>query len=135
MTRIVRVGVTFQPELLKEFDEVIRKIGYRNRSKAVQNAVRIFVNEEKWRQKESGNQAGLLTILYDHEVRGLENALTHAQHHHASIILSTMHIHLNERECLETIAVKGNSNEIRNLSDELTAKRGVKMLRTIVVSV
>jgi CopG family nickel-responsive transcriptional regulator len=72
---------------------------------------------------------------YDHEVRGLEDSLTHTQHHHAKIIRSTMHIHLSDRECLETIAVKGNNKEIRKLSDELAAKRGVKMLRTIVVSV
>jgi len=135
MTKIVRVGVTFQPELLRELDEVIRKMGYGNRSKAVQDAVRVFVNEEKWRQKESGNQAGVLMALYDHEVRGLENTLTHVQHQYAHIICSTMHVHLSERECLETIAVKGNSNEIRKLSDELASKRGVKTLRTIVVSV
>jgi metal-responsive CopG/Arc/MetJ family transcriptional regulator len=46
-----------------------------------------------------------------------------------------MHIHLSERECLEAIAVKGNGVEIRKLSDELAAKKGVKLLRTTVVSV
>jgi metal-responsive CopG/Arc/MetJ family transcriptional regulator len=46
-----------------------------------------------------------------------------------------MHIHLSERECLEAIAVKGNGVEIRRLSDELAAKKGVKLLRTTVVSV
>lgn len=59
MKKIVRVGVTFQPELLEGFDETIRKIGYRNRSKAVQDAVRIFVNEQKWQQRESGKQVGV----------------------------------------------------------------------------
>lgn len=73
-------------------------------------------------------------MLYDHGVTGLENALTHAQHHHANIICSTMHIHLSEKECLEAIAVKGDSVEIRKLSDELAAKKGVKLLRTMVVS-
>jgi CopG family nickel-responsive transcriptional regulator len=135
MTKIVRVGVTFPPELLKDFDEVIGKMGYGNRSKAVQDAVRIFVNEKKWLQKEAGSQAGVLMILYDHETRGLDNALTHLQHHYAHIICSTMHIHLSERDCLEAIAVKGDSIEIRKLSDELAAKKGVKMSRTTVVPV
>jgi CopG family nickel-responsive transcriptional regulator len=135
MTKIVRVGVTFPPELLKDFDEVIVKMGYGNHSKAVQDAVRIFVYEKKWLQKESGSQAGVLMILYDHETRGLENALAHLQHHYAHIICSTMHIHLSERDCLEAIAVKGDSIEIRKLSDELAAKKGVKMSRTTVVPV
>lgn len=123
MAKIIRVGVTFPPELLKDFDEVIGMMGYGNRSKAVQDAVRIFVSEKKSLQKESGSQAGVLMILYNHETKGLESALTHIQHHYARIICSTMHIHLGERDCLEAIAVKGDGIEIRNLSDELASKR------------
>lgn len=135
MTKIIRVGVTFPPGLLKDFDEIIRKMGYENRSKAVQDAVRMFVSEKKWLQEEKGIHAGVLMMLYDHEVRGLESALTHVQHHYAKIICSTMHIHLSERDCLEAIAVKGDAAEIRKLSDELAAKRGVKILKTMLVSV
>ena len=135
MTKIVRVGVTFPPDLLKDFDEIIGKMGYENRSKAVQDAVRLFVSERKWLQDEKGVQAGVLMMLYDHEVRGLESALTHIQHSYANLICSTMHIHLSERDCLEAIAVKGDAAEVRKLSDELAAKRGVKILKAMFVSV
>jgi CopG family nickel-responsive transcriptional regulator len=135
MTKIVRVGVTFPPQLLNDFDEVIGKMGYDSRSKAVQEAVTMFISEKKWLQKEKGSQAGVLMMLYDHEVRGLESMLTHVQHHYTHIICSVMHVHLTEKECLETIAVKGNSVEIRKLSDELAAKKGVKLLRTMLVSI
>jgi CopG family nickel-responsive transcriptional regulator len=134
MTKIVRVGVTFPPELLRDFDGIIEKMGYENRSKAVQEAVRMFVSERKWLQEERGTQAGVLTLFYDHDVRGLEDALTHVQHHFARIICSTMHIHLSERECLEAIAVKGDATEIRKLGDELSSKRGVKILKTTIIS-
>jgi len=135
MAKIIRVGVTFPPELLKDFGEVIDTIGYGNRSKAVQDAVRIFVSEKKLLQKESGSQAGVLMILYDHETRGLESALTHIQHHYARIVCSTMHIHLSDRDCLEAIVVKGDGVEIRKLSEELASRKGVKLSRTIVVPV
>jgi len=134
MTKIVRVGVTFPPDLLKDFDEIIQKMGYENRSKAIQDAVRTFVSERKWLQEGKGVQAGVLMMLYDHEVRGLESALTDVQHHYARIVCSTMHVHLSERDCLEAIAVKGDAAEVRKLSDELSAKRGVKILKTVVVS-
>ena len=133
MTRIIRVGVTFPPDLLKDFDEIIRKMGYENRSKAVQDAVRMFVSERRWLQEKKGIHAGVLMMLYDHEVRELESTLTHIQHHHTHIICSTMHIHLSERDCLEAIAVKGDVAEIRKLSDELAAKRGVKILKIMLV--
>ncbi|MGB9683884.1 MAG: nickel-responsive transcriptional regulator NikR [Candidatus Bathyarchaeales archaeon] len=134
MAKIVRISVTFPPDLLKDFDEVIRRMGYENRSKAVQDAVRLFVSERKWLQEEKGIKAGVLMLLYDHDVKGLEDALTDVQHHHANIISSTMHIHLSEKECLEAIAVKGDAAEIRKLSDELASKRGVKLLKTMIVS-
>jgi len=135
MARILRVGITFPPDLLKDFDEIIHKMGYENRSKAVQDAVRMFLSERRWLQEEKGIHAGVLMMLYDHEVRELESALTYVQHHHTHIICSTTHIHLSEKDCLEAIAVKGDVSEIRKLSDELASKRGVKILKTMLVSV
>jgi CopG family nickel-responsive transcriptional regulator len=135
MAKIVRAGVTFSPDLLKDFDALISKMGYENRSKAVQDAVSLFISEKKWLQEEKGTQAGVLMMLYDHEVKGLESALTNLQHFYTSIICSTMHVHLSERDCLEAIAVKGDATEVRRLSDELTAKRGVKILKTMVVPI
>jgi CopG family nickel-responsive transcriptional regulator len=135
MAKIVRVGVTFPPDLLKEFDEIINKMGYESRSKAVQDAVRLYVSEKKWLREEKADQTGVLLMVYDHEVKGLESDLTETQHHHTQLISSTLHIHLNERDCLEAIAVKGKASEIRQLSDELTTKRGVKILKEMIVSV
>ena len=135
MPKIKRVGVTFPPELLKVFDETIETMDYKNRSKAIQDAVRMFVAERNLLQNDTGDQAGLMMMLYDHEVGGLENALTHVQHHFARVICSTMHIHLSEADCLEAIAVKGNAAEVRKLRDQLAAKKGVKLLKIMVFSV
>jgi CopG family nickel-responsive transcriptional regulator len=135
MEKIVRISVTFPPDLLREFDEIISRMGYSNRSKAVQDAVRLFISERKWLQEEKGRQAGILMLLYDHDARGLEDALTNVQHRHSGVISSTMHIHLTERDCLEAIAVKGDAEEIRKLNDELSSKRGVKLLKTMIVSI
>ena len=135
MQKIVRVGVTFPPELLKEFDEIINKIGYNSRSKAIQDAVRLYLSDKKWLKKEKADQRGILVMVYDHDTKGLEQTLTETQHHNSSIISSTMHIHINDQDCLEAIAVKGKASEIRHLSNELTTKKGVKLLKTIIVSV
>ncbi|HKZ87725.1 MAG TPA: nickel-responsive transcriptional regulator NikR [Candidatus Bathyarchaeia archaeon] len=136
MSKITRIGVTFPPELLKDFDEITSKMGYESRSKAIQDAVRLFVSERKWLQQEANTpQTGILLMVYDHETRGLERELTESQHHHSNLVSSTLHIHIGERDCLEAIAVKGKASEIRHLSDELATKRGVKILKTVIVSV
>ena len=134
MAKIKRAGVTFPPDLLKDFDEAIEGMGYGSRSKAVQDAIRLFVAEGKVLQNETRDQAGLMMMLYDHEARGLESALTHVQHHFAHIICSTMHIHLSEKDCLEAIAVKGKAGDVRKLRDQLAAKKGVKLLKVTVFS-
>jgi len=135
LTKITRCGVTFPPELLKDFDEIIGKMGYDSRSKAIQDAVRLFVTERKWiQQDESIEQTGILLMIYDHETRGLEAELTESQHHHKSLVTSTLHIHISDTDCLEAIAVKGKASEIRHLSDELATRRGVKILKTIMAT-
>ncbi len=136
MSKVTRVGVTFPPELLQDFDGIIAKMGYESRSKAVQDAVRLFVSERKWLREETKTpQTGILLMVYDHEQRGLESELTEIQHHHTELVTSSLHIHIGDRDCLEAIAVRGEANEIRHLSDELATKRGVKILKTIVVTV
>ena len=135
MTKITRVGVTFPPELLEDFDKIIHKMGYPSRSKAIQDSVSLFISEKKWLQEdEDTQQTGILLMVYDHEARGLDPELTETQHHHSSLITSTMHIHVSERDCLEAIAVRGKASEIRKLGDELTTKRGVKILKTMIVT-
>jgi CopG family nickel-responsive transcriptional regulator len=135
MSKVTRVGVTFPPELLKDFDEIINKMGYQSRSKAIQDAVRLYVSERKWIKEEDSVQTGIILMVYDHDARGLDSELTETQHEHKSIITSTMHIHVSERDCLEAIAVKGKASEIRHLSDELTTKKGVKILKTTIVTI
>jgi CopG family nickel-responsive transcriptional regulator len=73
-------------------------------------------------------------MVYDHDVRGLESGLTEVQHEHSDLVTSTLHVHIGERDCLEAIAVKGKVADLRHLSDELATKRGVKILKTVIVT-
>ena len=135
MPKIKRTGVTFPPDLLKDFDDIAKNMGYGNRSKAVQDAVRMFVAERKLLQGETKDQAGIMMMLYDHERRGLESSLTHVQHHFTDIILSSMHIHMNETDCMEAIAVRGKSVEVGKLRDQLATKKGVKLFKAVLFSI
>ena len=65
MGNVVRLGVTFPPDLLKDFDDIIAKMGYESRSKAIQDAVRAFISEYKWLKEETGSRAGVIMVLYD----------------------------------------------------------------------
>jgi CopG family nickel-responsive transcriptional regulator len=134
MTKIVRVGVTFPPELLRALDETIEDVGYDSRSKAIQDAVTSFITEQRLLKKQKGKKAGVLVMVYDHDVKGLEDDLIEAQHHYRQIIASVLHVHLSERDCLEAVAVKGEAEEIRKLAQELATKKGVKQVRSTIIT-
>jgi CopG family nickel-responsive transcriptional regulator len=127
--RIVRVGVTFPSELLSDFDGVVEGMGYGSRSKAIQDVVRGFVSEQKWLVGVKGTRAGVITMVYNHEMRDVEADLTDTQHHFEGIICASMHVHLSKDKCLETIAVRGEAQEIKRLVEKLKARRGVEEVR------
>jgi CopG family nickel-responsive transcriptional regulator len=131
---VSRFSVSVPPQLLSEFDKTITRLGY-DRSKAIQLAMRNFLTEYKWKLEKTGVVAGTVTVIYDHEVKGLEENLTDVQHFYRNIIGSTMHIHLDERTCLLVIAVKGEIKRIQEFSKEIMNKRGVKQLKLVTVTI
>lgn len=135
MDKIVRASATFPPDLLKEFDRTTRTMGYRSRSKAIQDAMKNTIVEHKWMSEEKGGRVGILVIVFDHHTRNLEGVLTEIQHQYGQIISSTMHLHLDDRMCLEAIAVRGEANQIKELSDKLRSKRGVQYVRPTILSI
>ena len=120
----VRFGVSMDPELLKNFDKVIERKGYTNRSEAIRDLVRDNLVRQEW--EEGQEIVGTITLVYNHHVRELTDALTALQHDHSDKVLSTLHIHLDHANCLEVIAVRGLSREVQNLADKIIGTRGVK---------
>ncbi|HDS59238.1 MAG: nickel-responsive transcriptional regulator NikR [Thermoplasmatota archaeon] len=122
---VERVGVSFEPDLLRDFDHVIRAKGYANRSEAIRDLVRSFILAER-AESEEGEVVGTLTIVYDHDRSTVTSNLLHLEHHHLAEILSTLHVHLDAHACLEVLVIRGEAGRVRTLADRITALRGVK---------
>ncbi len=122
---VERVGVSFEPELLRKFDALMREKGYTNRSEAIRDLVRDFIVKAEV-EEGSGEVIGTLTIVYDHHAGDVTQRLLHLQHRHHSEILSTTHIHIDERMCLEAIILRGKTKDVRKLGDTIRAIKGVK---------
>jgi CopG family nickel-responsive transcriptional regulator len=122
---VERVGVSFEPELLDKFDALIKKQGYTNRSEAIRDLVRKALIAEGIKEIK-GSVIGTITLIYDHDVGDVTNRLLHLQHHHHAEIQSTTHIHIDEHMCLEVLVISGNAKNVRALSDNIKAIKGVK---------
>lgn len=131
--KVARISISAPKDILKEFDEIVQELGY-DRSKAIQQAMKNFVTDNKWTKNKEKNVAGVVIFIYDHETKGLEEKLTDVQHKYPSIINSTLHLHLEADECLQIIAVKGPSEKIQMLSQDISIKRGVKQLKFAIVA-
>lgn len=134
MDNTKRFGVSVPPDLLKKFDEKIDEKMYTNRSEAIRDLIRDFLVEEKWEETDE-EVYGSLTIIFDHEKKGISDKLTEMEHQDHTHIVSTMHIHLDKHNCMETMAIKGKPHDIKQIADKLISTKGVKHGKLMMTSV
>ena len=124
MSELVRFGVSLEKPLLERLDALIRNRRYTNRSEALRDLIRRELVRKEWR--EGGEVAGAITLIYDHHTRDLMAKVTDTQHDFQKVIISTQHIHLDHRNCLEIIAARGKADDVQRLADALTSIKGVR---------
>jgi CopG family nickel-responsive transcriptional regulator len=130
-----RVGISLDEELLKRFDEVIEEKGYDNRSEAIRDLIRDTLVEKEW-DDENNNETrvAIAIIVYDHDEHDLGHKITHIQHHSHDIVISTTHVHLDIKNCLEVLLLKGKSAQLKKFGNALISTNGVKMGKLILAT-
>ena len=124
MKTLARFGVSISSELLEKFDELIEAKGYVNRSEAIRDLIRDYLVDYEW--EEDTETMGAVTIVYDHHVRELTECLTALQHEYRSSIISSMHVHIDEHNCLEVVIIRGKGSKVKEIADRLVSTKGVK---------
>ncbi len=69
---------------------------------------------------------GTITLVYIHEIRDLAERLIDCQHHVHGAVMSSLHVHLDEHNCLEVLVVRGKGGEIKKVADRLIGTKGIK---------
>jgi CopG family nickel-responsive transcriptional regulator len=121
-----RMTISLDTALADEFDQFIKQHGYRNRSEAVRDLIRLKLETERLEGEHMGHCVGTLTYVYNHEERELARRLTTVQHQHHDLAVSTLHVHLDHDNCLETVVVQGPIRQVRAFADEVIARPGVR---------
>ncbi len=122
---LIRFGVSMERELLEKFDTLISRKGYNNRSEAIRDLARAELVRESWQSK-TGRQVAVLTVVYEHEHSDLLHRLTHLQHDNQKIITSSLHIHLDEHNCMEILVLQGKAHDLETLAQHMLSIKGVK---------
>lgn len=124
MSGAVRFSVSLSESLLEEFDKLLNRKGYTNRSEGIRDLIRDRLVQEEIVSNDV--IVGVITLVYDHHVRELTEHLIERQHKSEAEVISSLHIHLDHHHCLEVIVARGEGELLRRFADGLIGARGVK---------
>lgn len=134
MPRVTRFGVSLEDDLLRSFDRSIGEMGYANRSEAIRDLIRDHLVQKR---VSKGNQdiIGVVTLVYDHRTHHLGDILADMQHKAKVTINASLHIHLDEHNCLEAIVIRGEAGKVHEVAGKLIATKGVENGKLVTTTV
>jgi len=130
-----RIGISLPKNLLDRFDEILEYRGYSSRSEGIRDAIRNYITYYKWMSDVTGERQGVITMVYDHEHRGLLQVLTEIQHEYLDVIQSSLHSHVSHDKCVEVILLRGDGEKLRNIAERLMSQKGVESVKLTTIPI
>lgn len=124
-----RIGISLPTNLLERFDDILQHRGYSSRSEGIRDAIRTYITYYTWMSDVKGEREGVITMIYDHDQRGLLTAITDIEHEHHDIIRASLHSHVTHSRCLEVILVHGEGTQLKALAERLMSQKGVESVK------
>lgn len=127
--RSARTSFSLPPKLLQELDEVTRVMGYEERSRTIQMAIRNLITESELSTRGDALAVGTIIVLYNHEKIGIEEKLNDVGHDFIKSIVSSLHVHLDKEQCLSIIVAKCEMKTMLTLEKHLRGIAGITQLK------
>jgi CopG family nickel-responsive transcriptional regulator len=131
--RMQRITITLDDDLMDELDQMIVAHGYQNRSEAIRDFTRAGMQQVAQKGGKSGRCVAALVYVYDHAARDLSRRLVENYHGHHDLSMATLHVHLDDDNCMEVTALKGTGAEVQHFADHIIAERGVRYGRLVMI--
>ena len=122
--RVVRLGVSLEPELLALLDGWVRERNSPSRSDALRALIRKELAERTLTDPDA-DALGVVALLYRHSTANVLERLTTAEHRWGDHVRSTTHVHLEGDVCAEVVVLVGRRREVDGAAEELRGVRGV----------
>ncbi len=121
---VSRFGVSLDEELLKALDEYVADNTFANRSQAIRFLIEKNIAEEKW--KCNNIVAGAIVLVFNNSRKDILKKSAEIQFEFNDFVLSVQGYYLNKINYMQTIAVKGPSIKLTEISDKLIGMKGVQ---------
>ncbi len=131
---LMRFSVAMPEELLMRFDQLVARRGLaKNRSEVVRDLVRDALVEDEC-DTPGVEVVGTLTIAFDHHASDLQEKLHNIQHSYFDYIISSMHVHLDQHNCLEVIVLRGETEIVQEIANLILGTKGVRNGRLVTTT-
>lgn len=131
---LMRFSVAMPEDLLVRFDRLVSRRGLaKNRSEVVRDLVRDALVEDDC-VIPGTEVVGTITIAFDHRASDIQEKLHDIQHQYFELIISTVHVHLDEYRCLEVIIVRGETGLVQDIANLILGTKGVQNGRLVVTT-
>jgi CopG family nickel-responsive transcriptional regulator len=121
-----RVTIALDDDLMADLDRIIAARGYQNRSEAIRDLARSGLEQAAVEVASSRHCVAALVYVYDHHARDLPRRLTQDFHDHHELSQATLHVHLDDANCMEVTVLKGKGSEVQAFANHVIAERGVR---------
>lgn len=121
--KLARISITVPEATLNALDQKIVDQHYESRSQAIIDMINKHLIAEQAQANEV--MVGTLTILYDAGLMPLRNQLIDLQQQFLTQVISSLHIQLDQQKILQVMLMQGASSELRHISQQFTALKGV----------
>ncbi|MFB6341043.1 nickel-responsive transcriptional regulator NikR [Saccharicrinis sp. FJH62] len=121
---VTRFGVSLEEDLLNDLDHIVTEQRFPNRSRALRYLISKYKSEKNI--EDNKLVTGAVVLIYDHRIARLHSEIASLKHEYNCLVLSSQHIHLDEKNCIETVAVKGPAQKIIKISNKLLAIKGIQ---------
>lgn len=119
-----RFGVSVEDNLLNSLDNYVKENSFSNRSRAISFLIEKNIAEEKWQCDHI--VAGAATVLYDRDRTDIAEKISEIELRYSHCILSSSLYYLNDTCCLHVATVMGAAHQLTELSDKLSAIKGIR---------
>ena len=125
MDTVARIGVSLEPELLRQFDKTISEKGYVSRSEALRDLVRDSLAENQWKNEDMV-MTGVLVFVFDIDAKDILEKIEGVLTSRKNAVLTTSRIYLDDRNRMDIIVSNGRLKDLKDLVTDMMAIKGVK---------
>ena len=124
------MSISLNGEILSEVDKLQSALGFSGRSEIIRAGIRNLLAEERERQDLTGLLHALLLVIHDEKS---DDQVTEIRHEYDELINTHLHSKIDRDRCLEIFLIKGDANEIREMTKKFQANKKMDHIKLIAM--